>query len=126
MISYSQRMRRHEGRLALECWRLRMTRQFARDLVHMRRRYGWRRYFMPSCEGAELSDVSPMIHPRRLFIGRAMAREMGRRRIADVIAESPAQHGTPHTAQDAPQPPQWQPRAQVQTYARAVPELRQR
>ena len=32
--------------------------------------------------------------------------EMGRRRIADVIAESPAQPDTPHTAQDAPQPPQ--------------------
>ena len=47
-----------------------------------------------------------MIHPRALFIGRALAREMGRRRIADVIAESPAQPDTPHTAQDAPQPPQ--------------------
>ena len=34
--------------IGIKRWRLRMTRQFARDLVHMRRRYGWRRYFMPS------------------------------------------------------------------------------
>ena len=34
--------------IGIKRWRLRMTRQFARDLVRMRRRYGWRRYFMPS------------------------------------------------------------------------------
>ena len=34
--------------IGVKRWRLRMARQFACDLVHMRRRYGWRRYFMPS------------------------------------------------------------------------------
>lgn len=34
--------------IGIKRWRLRMVRQFARDLVHMRRRYGWRRYLMPS------------------------------------------------------------------------------
>jgi hypothetical protein len=34
--------------IGIKRWRLRMARQFACDLVRMRRRYGWSRYFMPS------------------------------------------------------------------------------
>ena len=122
--------------IGVKRWRLRMARQFACDLVRMRRRYGWRRYFMPSWHSA--------VRNYRMFRGEVMnlgykewavrfAEKMGVDQstidafmgrnptemdafrleryakslwMPDVIAAQPAQPDTPRTEQDAPQPPQ--------------------